>query len=100
MVIYVLFSEHKDGSTRCWDAITESQRDDLPEYMKEKKSQVRSNSDDISTIAWVPMDIDYRKLLQVLHPKASVKGKIHPIQGEEHADLYRGNRQDGQEHSR
>lgn len=100
MVLYILVTVHKDGSTRAWDAITESQREDPPEYMETKKSQVRAGVDDLETIAWIPIEVDYRKLLQILYPKATVKGKIQQLEGVEHANLYRRNRQDGKEHSR
>jgi hypothetical protein len=102
MVIYVLFGE-RDNLPECFDAITEAQHgDETIEYMKERKHQIRRAIDEkeMPVLNWVPIEVDYGKLLQNFNSRPKNKGKIHPLEGIEHASIYRRNRPDGEEHPR
>lgn len=103
MILYVLFLERKDMIPECLDAITESQHgDDTLAYMKEKKSQVRRvvDKEEVNILNWVPIEVDYSKLLKNFDTKPVFKGKIQLLEGEEHESIFGRLRQDGQKHSR
>lgn len=97
MVIYVLIGE-RDNLPECFDAITEAQHgDDTIEYMKERKHQIRRVIDEkeMPVLNWVPIEVDYGKLLQNFNSRPKNKGKIWTLEGTEHASIYRRNRPDG-----
>ena len=104
MIIYILMGE-REGLPECFDAITQAQEGDDEEtvaYMKERKSQIRQVVDkkEVPVLMWVPIELDYGKLLKNFTHKPPTKGKIYQIEGEEHARIYRGNGQNGEVDSR